>query len=448
MVNIVTRLVVIGILVIICISVMIFSVIWINQRGIKDGYIINIVGKQRMLTQKIVKEIFIINAQNSKNFQQLDSAVSEFEENLKTLRFGNETMGIKPSNNKTIIDRLDSINTEWIKFRGFVEDFKALSLETYEAKKFLFDNNQRFLELSNNITQAMLKENLSAKIIDEAGQQGMLTQKMLLAFLNYTNRWDDVFYREFKESYELYSRGIEEFYRNPNYQKNPQVMQNIHIAYDFWQKYTKETQSLFDKQKKLIGDLKNIASLNNEILSQIDWTVNLYSDISIHMRAYLEKFEYVAAVIMIFLALYAIKILSGIHANFKDFTQKTKILAQRDKIDKNLIKSFHIEGNDELSLAAQNLSIFLNKINITKETSNRAKELSLAIGEEIEQLIEEIKVKLEDSNITESKRKIIQKTISLSEDIAIQSSEQLMVAAQLLDKLHQILQEIQEDKIL
>ena len=59
---------------------MIASVILINQRGLQDGYIINIAGKELMLTQKITKEIFTINAQNSKDYTALNAAIEEFEE--------------------------------------------------------------------------------------------------------------------------------------------------------------------------------------------------------------------------------------------------------------------------------------------------------------------------------------------------------------------------------
>ena len=75
MTKIVTRLIVIGILTTLCIGVMIGSVILINQRSIQDGYLINIAGKERMLTQKITKEVFIINSQNQQNFDELNLAI-------------------------------------------------------------------------------------------------------------------------------------------------------------------------------------------------------------------------------------------------------------------------------------------------------------------------------------------------------------------------------------
>ena len=81
---------------------------------------------------------------------------------------------------------------------------------------------------------------------------------------------------------------------------------------------------------------------------------------------------------------------------------------------------------------------------MAQETSNRAKELSEDISEEIASISEEIKKKLEVVEISESKRRSIENAINLGEDMAIQSSEQLIVVARLLEKLHRILKEIQE----
>lgn len=117
MTKIVTRLIVIGILTTLCIGVMIGSVILINQRSIQDGYLINIAGKERMLTQKITKEVFIINSQNQQNFDELNLAIKEFEENLHTLRYGNQKKNINPPSNSTIIKQLALIEKQWLEFK-------------------------------------------------------------------------------------------------------------------------------------------------------------------------------------------------------------------------------------------------------------------------------------------------------------------------------------------
>lgn len=443
MTKIVTRLIVIGILTTLCIGVMIGSVILINQRSIQDGYLINIAGKERMLTQKITKEVFIINSQNQQNFDELNLAIKEFEENLHTLRYGNQKKNINPPSNSTIIKQLALIEKQWLEFKKVVQDFKEVSYKFCKNKLFLDENNSIILKLSDNIVQAMVNAKMSPSVIDTAGKQRMLTQRMAHLFMSYANKWDSISHKELLEVYHLYDRVIFEFYNNPTYQNLPKVHQAIKETYDFWQGYKEKFQDTLKAQEKIVEDLKSIVVQNMNLLNQIDWTVNYYSDVSTHSRAYLEKFQYVAAVIMVLLALYSIKNLFNIHAHLKQFLEKTQMLAQ-GQIKEDIAEAIELEGGSELSLASKNLSKFLNKFHMAQETSNRAKELSEDISEEIASISEEIKKKLEVVEISESKRRSIENAINLGEDMAIQSSEQLIVVARLLEKLHRILKEIQE----
>lgn len=444
MTKIVTRLIVIGILTTLCVTIMIASVILINQRGLQDGYIINIAGKELMLTQKITKEIFTINAQNSKDYTALNAAIEEFEENLDTLRFGDIEREITMPSKAIITTKLDAIAKEWNSFKIYVENFKQSTSKLYEDRNFLYDNNGIMLQLSDNIVKAMVKEKMPAKIIDDAGRQRMLTQRMAYLLLRYINNWDDYAYKGFQDTYRLYDSMINDFYNNPNYKKIPHLYEAINKVYIFWQEYSKHINRILETQEIVIVNLRNIAEKNTEILNNIDWLVNLYSDISIHSRAYLEKFQYASACIMLLLALYFIYHLLQIRRILKSFVDKTQLLAS-GKIHTNLAKAIQIEGESELSQASQNISQFLSQIELTKETSNQAIYLSEMISSEVTNITEEIRNKLARSTktqISDTKRQSIENAINLGEDIAIQSSEQLIITANLLKKLHRILQEL------
>ncbi len=442
MTKIVTRLIILGILTTFCVAVMILSVIFINQLGIQDGYIINIAGKERMLTQKITKEIFMINSQNSQDYTTLNLALEEFENNLHTLRFGNQAKNINPPSKITIIEKLEAINAQWIQFKSMVEDFKHTSSKLYEDRKFLEENNAKMLLLSDRIVKTMVESQMSAKAVDDSGRQRMLTQRMAYLMMRYSHIWDEKSYRSFKDSYNLYNTIITNFYHNPDYKRIPNLAKSIQEAYEFWQPYSKHINNVLGLQERIVEDLKQITSQNTIILNEIDWTVNLYSDISIHLRAYLEKFQYGAAFIMMLLALYSIYSLLHIKTHLGDFLQKTQLLAS-GKLNNNLAEAIRLEGESELSQASQNLSDFLKYVESTKETSKQAIELSESINEEITNISDAIRHKLNFAKITEERRKSIENSISLSEDIAIQSSEQLIIAARLLDRLHRILKEIE-----
>lgn len=443
MTKIVTRLIVIGIITTICVGIMMVSVILINQRSLQDGYLINIAGKQRMLTQKIAKEIFMINSQNKRGFDELNQSIKDFESNLDILQYGSQDENINASTNLTIIKQLNSIKKQWLVFKKEVQDFQKKAYNIYIDRNFLEDNNLVILRLSDRIVQTMVEAKIPQHMIDEAGKQRMLIQRMAYLLIHYTNQWDGVSYRELKEVCDLYDSMILSFYRNKNYQKYPNVYKAIKENYEFWRVYYRHLQSAMVIQEAIVGNLKNIAVQNTDLLNQINWMVNYYSDVSTHSRSYLEKFQYVAAFIMVLLALYSMRNLFNIHTHLKKFVKKTQMLAQGD-FKGNLAEVIKLEGESELSLASKNLSSFLNKFHMAKETSNRAKELSDDISREILELSEEIREKLEMTQISQNKRKSIENAINLGEDIAIQSSEQLIVVARLLEKLHAILQDIEK----
>ena len=188
MTKIVTRLIVIGIITTICVGIMMVSVILINQRSLQDGYLINIAGKQRMLTQKIAKEIFMINSQNKRGFDELNQSIKDFESNLDILQYGSQDENINASTNLTIIKQLNSIKKQWLVFKKEVQDFQKKAYNIYIDRNFLEDNNLVILRLSDRIVQTMVEAKIPQYMIDEAGKQRMLIQRMAYLLIHYTNQ--------------------------------------------------------------------------------------------------------------------------------------------------------------------------------------------------------------------------------------------------------------------
>ncbi len=62
------------------------TTIYLNAKNKKDALIINIAGKERMLTQRISKNIFYLYHNNSQDTTELDSATQEFIYNLNSLK--------------------------------------------------------------------------------------------------------------------------------------------------------------------------------------------------------------------------------------------------------------------------------------------------------------------------------------------------------------------------
>ena len=73
--NISTKIKVIGILFALLMTSIIATTIYLNNKNEKDAMIINIAGKQRMLTQNISKNIFYLYSNPKSSQNELDTSI-------------------------------------------------------------------------------------------------------------------------------------------------------------------------------------------------------------------------------------------------------------------------------------------------------------------------------------------------------------------------------------
>ena len=122
-----TKIKIIGALTLILMLSTIGMTIYLNQQNVKDAVVINIAGKQRMLTQKISKNIFYINYSTNKDFYELNSASNEFIDALNTLKHGNEEKQINEAPTQKIKNQILEVNILWNKFYENIQNFKILT---------------------------------------------------------------------------------------------------------------------------------------------------------------------------------------------------------------------------------------------------------------------------------------------------------------------------------
>jgi len=153
-----TKIKILGSMLIVTIFAVILSTIYLNQKNIKDSLTINIAGKQRMLTQKITKNIFYSNQFGSKDFVELDKAVKEFEYGLETLTDGNELLGIQPAPTDAIKAQLAKVMTLWSSFKENIIEFKRSIIHINNAQQMttmtyiIQSNNELLHEVDEVVT--------------------------------------------------------------------------------------------------------------------------------------------------------------------------------------------------------------------------------------------------------------------------------------------------------
>lgn len=316
--NISTKIKILGILFTLLMASIVATTIYLNNKNEKDAMIINIAGKQRMLSQNISKNIFYLYLNKTASKDELNSSIEEFIYNLESLKGGNSLTKLKESPNIQIDKQLIKVEHLWSNFYKNIQNFKAL--------------------LENGT-------------------------------------------------------------------KNDEL--------------------------KLIVD--GIYNTNTNLLYEIDALVSLHTINSEQKISFLKNTQYFFAILIVLLILYSFLELKTMEKNALRFIEESKKIMEQD-----FEEPLKIEAEGELIEASNMFNNFLNKINSAIVDSNSALEQSRNASLKLEEITSEF-----DNIINELENsKDVSKQLNRSEDIAIQSQEQLLHSSKRLQELKNELEKI------
>ena len=142
----------IGILFIVLMTSIILTTIYLNDKNKKDALVINIVGKERMLTQKISKNIFYLYHNESNTLlNELDTATIEFIYNLNSLKDGNTLTGIEKVPTDLIAKQLSKVDILWNNFYMNINDFSRYIINRNPNNEAALKNIVDSIYATNNI---------------------------------------------------------------------------------------------------------------------------------------------------------------------------------------------------------------------------------------------------------------------------------------------------------
>lgn len=303
---------IIGSFLLLTVFIVISVTIYLNQKNKKDALIVNMAGKQRMLTQKITKNIFQLCQTKSHDFTEIDSAVREFESSIKILQYGDENLNISPVPNDEIQNNITNVTILWIEFSDNIKIFKSALVQNDTVK--------------------------------------------------------------------------------------------LH-----------QTLLYFEKS-------------NNILLDEVDKIVTLYTHHIETKNTFIKNFQYVSFAFLFIFALYSIVQLKQVEQHAKDFIKKSKLISQADFGD---MTPMNIDSEKEFVEIADNLNCFINKVSSAMNYSQNALEQSKLASEKLENLTDEFSVIIKE---LENKSEVM-KQIDKSEDIVIESTEELLKTTKKLQLL-------------
>jgi hypothetical protein len=158
------------------------------QKKSAQNHIINLSGKQRMLTQKMTKLALLIslNVDKDENKKRLTKAYKLYGKTLKGFLDGDTSLGLPATKNRKISTFIQKLQKEWSPFSKNIQTIIKSSKRDTKALGYVVKNNEKLLKMSNELVQffknSQLKQTFMEKsrsnIVDIAGRQRMLTQKM------------------------------------------------------------------------------------------------------------------------------------------------------------------------------------------------------------------------------------------------------------------------------
>ncbi len=269
---------------------------------------INLAGRQRMLTQKIAKDLLFVKANiNAKEaLKDMQNAIKLFDKTLNGLFNGDKKMHLVGTKLPRIVKQLTITKEHWQKAKKYLaialksnknEDtlnaIKALDSTKDKMNKAveLYTkslNRQKQILKINAIIHSFLHKKESAKhLINLAGRQRMLTQrisKLALECALHLIPDSCTHLEQFVKLYEKTLNGFEfgdkELTLSPT--KDPQALAQIHKIKKLWKPFADAAMRVQKSNGKDLQALKYILAHNMELLKESNHLVEIYD--AIHQK--------------------------------------------------------------------------------------------------------------------------------------------------------------------
>ncbi|SFV55248.1 Nitric oxide-responding transcriptional regulator Dnr (Crp/Fnr family) [hydrothermal vent metagenome] len=260
----------------------------------QHSIVINLAGKQRMLTQKMSKEALLIakGIDVESNTKSLKKTITLFDKTLIGLRDGDKSLKLPKTNNREIVKQIDKVIALWKNFKihiskvvnGKIEKATLVAIDKENIP--LLQNMNMVVEMYENDSDSHLDPQM-AKTINLAGRQRMLTQKMTKELLLIANKLkSNANIESLKSTGELFKDTLTDLMtNNKEAMKDPDIAKRLVTVQTLWSEYQnviantgvskREQQESKEKQDEISQKMtKELLTIANRVDAQ-EYTKNL-----------------------------------------------------------------------------------------------------------------------------------------------------------------------------
>lgn len=262
----------------------------------ESGTIINLAGRQRMLSQKLTKELLLVALDLNKdtNLQNAAATATLFDSTLKALRHGDAALGLPPTENAPILRQLDTVAATWSEYHKVVEavlEARALAPEQVariaELNLPLLEEMDRCVKLFEQQASSgtMAEKPALAVAINLAGRQRMLSQRMSKEYLLLAlgHQSEDT-RRQLAETVALFTRTLQGL-RDGDEKlglsaavNTPEVVAQLEVVAKCWQGLEPSIRAALANHPDAFkpGALRAVATESVRVLAEMNKVVALY----------------------------------------------------------------------------------------------------------------------------------------------------------------------------
>ncbi len=250
--------------------------------------VINLAGRQRMLSQKMFKELMLIklNISPAENRENLHKTISTFDTTLGWLREGNVPNGIIPAPNKNIREQLESIHKVWTVYQEMLKKQSgagSLSANVDDINEICI----KILEESNKATELYVVEakskgvkTTSGQNVNIAGRQRMLSQRMAKALIILRHNPKSNSKLELKQAKNLFEQSHDALMNGNPYMEvakieNAEVRAKLNEVDSQWSKLKPIVIEVLQNEIPSDEQVRTVAEINPKLLSTMNDVVDL-----------------------------------------------------------------------------------------------------------------------------------------------------------------------------
>ena len=267
------------------------------QTATEYGAVINLSGKQRMLTQKMSKEVTLIalDINTAENISNLKATSSLFDKTLKGLRNGDSDLKLPPTSSKRVLFLLGKIDDLWADFYPVVTDIVNAGSVSDANLGAIASKNLPLLKAMNKAVGAYEKEAAKtglkaapglATTLNLSGKQRMLTQKMskefLLVALGHQAAENKL---NLLETFTLFERTLVGLKVGDDTLGLPAtedkaIFTQLNSVSKLWDEAKPAFVSASQGKKISEGDIEKVATLNLPLLREMNKAVGMYEQLA------------------------------------------------------------------------------------------------------------------------------------------------------------------------